>query len=202
MNDSGKLYTLLDSLTELLFKTWSAFLVAKNLDPYIDNNDLAQVRYLIVSVQVSCVESTLLGFSKLMSDKKDEVSIGYLLNICIAKPCVFTCVSQADVLQTAKRHQEQIVELKSFVLQVKMWRDWVIAHLDRKYVNDPALIDEMQPVEMEIVEKSFIMLLDIINVYRRWLNMGLFQMRDGEEKMTDEWEYLVGLIQRNGPNKG
>lgn len=202
MSDSGKLHTLLDSLTELLFKTWSAFLVAKNLDPYIDNNDLAQVRYLIVSVQVSCVESTILGFSKLMSDKKDEVSIGYLLDMCIKKPSVFINVSQADVLLTAQRHQEQLVELKPLAQEVKIWRDRAIAHLDKKFVNDPAAITEMQPVDMEDVGNGLLMLLDIINFYREWLDMGLFQMRDGELKMTNEWEYLIGLIQRNSLKLG
>ncbi|GAG54780.1 unnamed protein product, partial [marine sediment metagenome] len=71
MKNLDKLQHILDHLANLLFKTWSAFLVAKNLDPIIDNKDFVKSHYFLVSVYVSCVESSLLGFSKLMSDKKD-----------------------------------------------------------------------------------------------------------------------------------
>ena len=202
MNDSGKLQTILDSLTDLLFTTWSAFLVANNLDLLIDNNDLTHVRYLIVSIQVSCVDSSLLGFSKLMSENKNEVTIGYLLNMCLKKPDVFSGVRQDDVVQTVKRHQEQIIELRSLEQQVKKWRDWAIAHLDRKNVNDPASVTKIRPVKMSEVGKGFIILQEIINVYRGWLDIGLLKLRDYEVEMNSEWEYLVGLLQRNSLNKG
>ncbi len=169
MNDSDKLQSIMVSLTDLLFTTWSAFLVAKNLDPFIDNNDLTHVRYLIVSIQIPCVDSSLLGFSKLMSENKNEVTIGYLLNMCLAKPYVFSGVHQDDVVQTAKRHQKQIIELRPLVQQVKKWRDRAIAHLDRKYVTNPVIIEEMPPVDMGDVGNSFITLQNIVNVYRGWL---------------------------------
>lgn len=202
MNDSSKLQSILDSLTDLLFRTWLAFLVAKKLDPFIDNNDLPRVHYFFVSVWVSCIETTLLGFSKLMAIKKKEVSIDYLLNMCVAKPREFTSVSQTDMLQTTKRHREQIEELNLLIQQVKMWRDKAIAHLDRKYINDPSTFAEMQPVDMEEIGKSFLLMQEIINVYREWLKMGQLRLQDYELEMTDEWDYLVGLIQRNGLNKG
>jgi hypothetical protein len=176
--------------------------VAKKLDPFIDNNDLGQVHYFCVSVWLSCFESTPLGFSKLMSVKKDEVSICYLLNMSIKNPSVYTSVSQADVILMSKRHQEKLVELEPLVKQVKMWRDRAIAHFDRKYINDPALITKMQPVKMGEVGKGLIMLQEIINVYRGWLAMGLLKLRDYELEMNSEWEYLVGLLQRNSLNKG
>lgn len=198
MNDSGKLQHLLDHLADLLFRTWSAFLVAKNLDPIIDSNDLVQGRYFCVAVHVSCVESALLGFSKLMSYKKDEISIGYLLNMCNEKWLVFTGVNREEVSHTVQRHHKQLAELKPLFQQVKMWRDRAIAHLDRKYVNHPATIAKIQPVDMEYVDEAFILLQDIINVYREWLDMRLLLLRNAEMEMTGEWEYLVGLIQQNG----
>ena len=70
-----KLQSLLDHLTDMLFRTWSAFLVAKNLDPIIDSSDFVQKRYFLVSAHASCVESVLLGFSKLMSKSPIRSSI-------------------------------------------------------------------------------------------------------------------------------
>ena len=123
MNDSGKLQHLLDQLTDLLFRTWSAFLVAKNLDPIIDSNDLVQGRYFCVTIHVSYVECVILGFSKLMSDKKDEISVGYLLNMCIEKSSVFTDVNRHEVSHTVQRHQKQFAKLKPLNQKIKMWRD-------------------------------------------------------------------------------
>ncbi len=202
MNDMSMLQSLLDPLTDLLFNTWSSFLVAKNLDTIIDNNDFVKVRYFSSSVQVSCVETTLLGFSKLMSNKKDEVSIDYLLNMSIKNPSVFKRVRKADVLQTVKMHQTQLAELEPLVKQVKKWRDRSIAHLDRKYVNDPANIAEMKTVDMGVVGNSFITVQDIVNVYRGWSGMGLLRLRDYALEMIAEWEYLIGLLQQNDLNKG
>jgi len=198
MNDSGKLQNLLDKLNDLLFRTWSAFLVAKNFDPIIDSNNLVQGRYFCVTVYVSCVEYTILGFSKLMSEKKDEISVRYLLNICNEKPVAFANVDQGEVSNMVQRHQKQLTELKTLVRQVELWRDRAIAHLDRKYINDPAIIANIQPVDMEYIGESFILLQDIINVYREWLGMSLLLLQNAEKKMHGEWEYLVSFIQQPG----
>jgi hypothetical protein len=197
VNDSAKLQQLLDYLTDLLFRTWSAFLLAKNLDPIIDSNDLGQERYLFSSVYVSCVESVILGFSTLMSNKDDEISIGYLLNMCHENNLVFTKLSPADVSHTVQLHRQQLAELKPLIQQVKLWRDKAIAHLDKKFVNDPVAISKMQPVEMEHVGPGIILLQTILNVYREWLGMHLLRLQKAETEMTVEWEYLVDLIKRN-----
>lgn len=196
MNQPEKLQNLLDHLTDLLFRTWSAFLVAKNLDPIIDSNDFTQERYFLVAAHVSCVESALLGFSMLMS-KKDEVNVRYLLDMCNKESSAFTRVNQANVSSVVQKHQQQLAKLEPLVQQVKMWRDKAIAHLDRKHINDPSAIAKVQPVEMEEVGEGFILLQDIINVYRKWLGMGLLRLKVAELKMADEWKYLAELIQRN-----
>lgn len=196
MNKAEKLQSLLDHLTDLLFRTWSAFLVAKNLDPIIDSNDFVLKRYFFVSAHVSCVESALLGFSKLMS-KKDEVSVSYLLDMCNQESSDFTRVNQSNVSIVVQEHQQQLAKLEPLIQQVKMWRDKAIAHIDRKHINDPAAIANMQPVNMEEVGEGFILLGDIINAYREWLGMGLLRLKVAESKMADEWEDLAELIKRN-----
>jgi hypothetical protein len=172
--------------------------VAKNLDPIIDSNDFVQKRYFLVSAHVSCVESALLGFSKLMSTKKDEVSISYLLDMCNQESSAFTRVHQANVSGVVQKHQQQLAKLEPLVQQVKMWRDKAIAHLDRKHINDPAFLANMQPVDMEEVGEGFILLQDLINVYREWLGMGLFRLlKDAESEMAVEWQDLAELIKQN-----
>ena len=198
MKNLDKLQHLLDHLADLLLRTWSSFLVAKNLDPIIESKDFVKSRYFLVSVHISCVESSLLGFSKLLSDKKNEISVGYLFNMCNEKSLVLTGVSKDKLSYTVRTHQKQLAELKPLIQQVKMWRDRSIAHLDRKYVNDPSTIAKMQPVDMEYVGEGFILLQDLINVYRKWLGMHLLGLQKAETAMISEWRYLAKLIQQNG----
>jgi len=193
-----KLQNLLDHLADLLFRTWSAFLVAKNLGPIIDSKDFVKSRYFLVSVHMSCVESSLLGFSKLMSDKKNEISVRYLFNMCNEKSLVLTDVNKDKLSYTVQSHQKQLAELKPLIQKVKMWRDRSIAHLDRKYINDFSTIAKMQPVDMENVNKGFILLQDLINVYRKWLGMHMLRLQNAETAMINEWKYLAKLIQQNG----
>ena len=101
-----------------------------------------------------------------------------------------------EVSHKVQRHQKQLAELKPLDQQIKIWRDRAIAHLDRNYVNNPETIANMHPVDMEYMGECFILLQDIINVYRKWLGMGIFRLQNSEKKIADEWEYLIGFIQQ------
>ncbi len=198
MKNLDKLRHLLDHLKDLLFRTWSVFLVAKNLDSIIDSKDFVKSHYFLASVHMSCVQSSLLGFSNLMSDKKNEISVEYLFNMCNEKSLVLNGVSKEILSDTIQTHQKQLAALKPLIQQVKMWRDRSIAHLDRKYVNDYSTIAKMQSVDMENVGKGLILLQDLINVYRKWLGMHLLGLQEAETSMISEWKYLAKLIQKNG----
>ena len=80
--------------------------------------------------------------------KKDEVSVSYLLDMCNQEPSAFTRINQAKVSSVVQEHQQQLAKLEPVVQQVKMWRDRAIAHLDRKHINNPAAIANMQPIDM------------------------------------------------------
>jgi hypothetical protein len=50
---------------------------------------------------------------------------------------------------------------------------------------------------MEKVGEGFILLQEIINVYRGWLRMGLLRLEAAESTMSREWQGLAELIKRN-----
>lgn len=197
MNNPKNLKNILERLSDLLFDAWSAFLVAKNLDSIIDSNDFIQEHYFLVTAYVSCTKSVHIEFSKLLSNDGKETSVGYLLNECKKELSAFTDMNQDYVLSAIQKHRKQLATLNKLAEQVRLWRNKAIAHLDREYVNGTLDTAKMQPVEMEQVGKGLILLQEIINVYREWLGMGLLQLEVYETNMNVEWEYFVGLIQRN-----
>lgn len=188
------LRSLLEHLTDLLFRTWSAFLVAKHIDSVIDSETPIQNHYFFVSVQASCVETSLLGFSKLMSRGKSETSVTYLLKLCEQSPSAFPTLSQANGFQVIQGHRQQLANFQLLIGHVKLWRDRAIAHLDKKLVNNPSAVVQMQPVDMDALGEGFILLGDIINTYRKWLGLGTLRLEESETEMSKEWADLVGLV--------
>ena len=120
--------------------------------------------------------------------------------MCNEKSLVLTSVNKDELSSTVQSHQKQLAELKPLIQQVKKWRNRSIAHLDMTYVDDPSTIAKMQPADMENVGEGFILLQDIINVYRKWLGMHLLGLwlQNAEMEMIRDWKYLANLIQQNG----
>lgn len=193
MKQANNLNKIIDHLTDLLFRTWSAFLVAKNLDPIIESKNPGQKNYFFISAYFCSVESTLLGFSKLMSTKKDELGISYLFNYKNIESSALT----KEHKQKLKKHKQKLKILRPLIQQVKTWRDKAIAHLDKNYIFDPATLGKMQPVNMEDVSNGLIILQDILNEYRDCLNMELLRLEIAESKMTNEWNDIAALIKGN-----
>jgi len=50
MKQANNLNKIIDHLTDLLFRTWSAFLVAKNLDPIIESKNPGQKNYFFIAL--------------------------------------------------------------------------------------------------------------------------------------------------------
>lgn len=202
MCSTEKLKALVEQLTDLLFRTWSAFLVARHTDSVIDSETPIQNHYFFVSVQASCIESSLLGFSKLMSRGESEISITYLLKLFEQNPSAFPALPQANSFQVTQEHRHQLANLQPLIGHVKLWRDKAIAHLDKKLVNNPSATVQMQPVDMDALCEGFILLGDIINTYRKWLGLGLLRLEESETEMSKEWADLVGLVKaRKKPNQ-
>ena len=60
----------------------------------------------------------------------------------------FTRINQAKVSSVVQEHQQQLAKLEPVVQQVNLRHDRAIAHLDRKHINNPAAIANMQPIDM------------------------------------------------------
>lgn len=197
MNQNNRISNLLEHITDLLFRTWSAFVVAKQVDAIIDAPEFAPSQYFLSSVYVACLESAILGFSKLMSNTKNEIGIFYLLEL-VGRESSDSPVSHREKLQSYSQiHKQQLLIMRPLVDNIKIWRDKAIAHSDRVLVNNPSVIVQAEKIAMDDLGLELMRLQDLINFYRQEFGLGNIRLQDAETKMVSEWRHLEKLLQEN-----
>jgi hypothetical protein len=192
----SKIPNILSHLSDQLFRAWSAFLVAKHIDPILEDSHITSIRYFLTAAYVSCFESAILALSKLTIPHGESMNIEYLLNCCEQSPEVFANVDKDEILRSVRAHRQQFEKVKPLIEHVKTWRNKAIAHLDRQYVNDPTSISSIPPIDMAQVEEVFILLEKIINAYRGYLNASELRLSDYKARMAEDWEHLIGAVRQ------
>ena len=185
---------ILGYLSDELDRGWIALLVAKHLHQAFENQKLTCTRYFFTSAYLSCVESAVLTLSRLIIPNNDSINIEYLLNVSEQNPRAFSYASKEEILKTVLEHKQQFGTIASLIASIKDHRDRTIAHLDRKYINDPKVIFANPPIDMREVERVFQLVLQIINTYKGYSDSSELDLSHLEREVADDLGYLAHLI--------
>ena len=198
MNQSSKkIQDILGCLSDQLARGWLVFLVAKYVYQTFHSSRITSARYFFTATYLSCMESAILALSRLAVPHSDSISIEYLLNCSEQSPRAFPRTQKEAVLSSVCEHRQQLKTIDSLIANVKEQRNRTIAHLDRKYVNNPASIFSSPPLDMSGVERAFILLLRIINTYKRYLDSSELFLDNLAPNVREDLEYLIGLIEKD-----
>ena len=122
-------------------------------------------------VEEACRREALLSLAKLLIAEGESISIDYLLNCALEVPSrVFQQATRDEILESVLENRQQIGELAPLAEQLKAQRDRLLAHLDRKHVNEPEVL-EFEPLETELVIGTFEKLGEIIQIYKSYLGV-------------------------------
>lgn len=120
-------------------------------------------------VEEACRREALLSLAKLLIAEGESISIDYLMNCALEVPSrVFHQATRDEIIESVRENRQQIEEMAPLAEQLKARRDRRLAHLDRKHINEPDAL-EFEPLDMELVIKSFEKLGDIIQAYQGYL---------------------------------
>lgn len=133
--------------------------------------------------------------AKLLVPDEDSINIYYLLNIATQNPEVFPFVESNKVKETVTKHQRLIEDLQPFIKELRGQRDQVIAHLDRKHINNPTKMLSNQ-INLTEAEKSFDVLLQLINTYMGYYDGKSFSFGVVESNVRQEIEYILSLMEK------
>lgn len=189
-----KIKGILGYLSDQLARGWVALQVSKYLHQAFQNQQFSCARYFFTSAYLSCTESAVLTLSRLIIPNDDSVNIEYLLNVSKQNPKAFSYAAKEKVLKAVLEHEQKIETIASLVVSIKDHRDRTIAHLDRKYINDPTVIFANPPIDMREVERVFQLVLQIINTYKGYFDSSELYLADLEKEVEDDLGYLTRLM--------
>lgn len=195
MNKSNpKIRDILGYLSDQLVRGWVALQVSKYLHQAFQNQKITCARYFFTSAYLSCTESAVLTLSRLIIPNNDSINIEYLLNVSKHNLKAFSYGSKEEVLKAILEHEQKLGAIASLVVSIKDHRNRTIAHLDRKYINDPTVIFANPPIDMREVERVFQLVLQIINTYKGYFDSSELYLAHLEKDVEDDLGYLTHLM--------
>ena len=142
----------------------------------------------------ACLNEAVLVLAKLVIPCEDSITFSYLLNQAENNPGLFEFAHGHQLEASVERHR-QVLEEHELVPTIKTQRDKVLAHFDKKHINDPSVITSL-PVNMTEVESCYEELVDILNVYKGYHDDSQFHLGLVEQSVRDDVEYIATLIQQ------
>jgi hypothetical protein len=142
----------------------------------------------------ACLKDTLLTLARLVIEHKDSITFFYLFAQAQHSPQLFEFAEPDQVRAVATQHKRTIQD-HELVPTIKVLRDKVLAHFDRKHINDPSAITSA-PVDMIEVERCYEELLHILNVYKRYYEDSELYLGLTEEAVRDDVDHLAELIRK------
>lgn len=122
--------------------------------------------YFFFGVYRATVREAVLTLARIMKEHPDSITIYYLFNLLESNPHLFSPHSPEDLRQTVADHKARLEKYESLIESISEQRDRVIAHLDRKHVNDPShLFAHPHGVNLTELGKCLWEVLDILNSY-------------------------------------
>ena len=189
-----KIQDTLEHLSGQLIRGWMFFLASKYIHQAYKANKITCAMHFFGTTYLSNSESAVLALSKLVIPHNDSVNIQYLLNCAENSPKVFNHANKTEILQAVTKHRQELHDIALFIENIKTHRDQTLTHLDRKYINAPETVLATPPVNMNEVERAFILVLEMVNAYKGYLDSSELYLAHLEREVIDDLEFLFGSI--------
>lgn len=209
----------LDLLTTELLQAWRCYHIANSIRRAYTDKRIRCLYYFLTTTRVCCENSVILTLVSLLSENQryTTVNVIYLLRLMetLARRAVkFTrdmdVRSVAGISTTSaltlrmldkglfdgiSQDRERLEALEAVIERLRSVRHTTVAHLDRKLVNDPASVLSAPPLHQKEIEKAFDFLFGIVKRYSWYLGYEVVY-KDHTENLLEDFEYMVGLIER------
>ncbi|MBN1449746.1 MAG: hypothetical protein JW963_01930 [Anaerolineales bacterium] len=187
---------IINQLTVQLAKGWQTYLVAKHVHERRASKRISSMVYFFNTVEISCLETTILTLSKLLVSQAASISVPYLLNFVEQNPSAFPEIQRERLIDLVNRHREELRLLEPLVNNLRQQRDRTIAHLDKLHVTNPSVISSVPPLNYLEVEKVFRDLTALLNEYASHMEPSSYIFLGAlEPNIIEDVEYLTKLIE-------
>ncbi len=220
VREAQRIHETLDLLTTELLQAWRCYHIVNEIQQAYANKRINCVYYFLVTTRVSCENSVVLILTNLLSENKryKTANVVYLLRIFESLACKtmkFTGITDPksvagisrtsaltlrmldqNLLQHVSQDKERLESLGPVIEKLKSYRNTVVAHLDRKLVNNPVSLLSAPLLHQDEIEAAFDFLFSLIRRYPWYLGYEVW-FKGHSESLVEDFEYLVGLIEED-----
>ena len=174
----------LDKLVSETTKANCYFKVWKSIRGYIEeyHTELNQASAFWGSVMDACIEAALASFCRIVDQHWDSVSVWKFLDFANANQAMFSTEAFSRRMVNNVGYEEQVnsreaitpriikedrnrIECLRAVPNLKVWRDKVIAHIDKRFLNPKIDVAKEYPIEIGQVEELIATIWEVLNRY-------------------------------------
>jgi hypothetical protein len=194
--DVEKAKNVVDFLCEEIHRGILFYQIVKTLRVEFENGAVISARSFFTGVYEACERESILSLTKLTHKNEKSITMDTLLNIATVTPKVFKYATSDMVVELIKQHQELKAELQSLISNATTQRDWTIAHLDKKHINQPDIINS-HGINMTALGNGFDELAKLINTYRIYLKNGEYSFKRTKEEIQHDVAYLMDIMNKD-----
>jgi hypothetical protein len=218
--EAEKIYELIGLLTAELVQGWRCYHVANSIHQAYADKRINCMYYFLTTVRVSCENSVILILNNLISEQKRHktANIGYLLGLFetwanknmkflnftgkerfenVSRTSAPTLrVLDKNLSKYISQDRQQLESIRPTIEKLELHRNTVIAHIDRRLINDPASLVTEPPLHQGEIESAFEILFGIIKRYNWYLGYDVRFEEHGRGALED-FRYLIEMIQKD-----
>lgn len=172
MKDSPeKIRMILDLLYKQVWRGLAFFECAKSLHRAFARGSLARYSCFLAVVYYASVRESTLAFATVVEQRKNRsgITVHCLLTYAENSPSLFSNTDYVEVREYARQHRRQLQEHQTLIDNVLQQRDRILAHLDKKHINDlESLLSDPAGINLTEMEQCFHVILEIVDFYMRY----------------------------------
>ena len=191
MHSETHLEQTLEVIGNQFYQAWLYFYAAKHLE---QADLMGCLRYLYSAVYWACIDDAILVFSRLLLKNPDSVTLHNLLYIAENQSTLFKFATPEIIKESVANSRVQLEGFTPLFEVIKTQRDKMLAHLDKKHVNDLDDILAIPLINFYEVENCLHETLKIFNVYKGFYDQSKLYLGDVEDNLREDVEYLSSLI--------
>jgi hypothetical protein len=183
MESAQRIQKTLELLTPQLEEGWTCWCIAHALET---QQAQQQTNFLLATIQQTCYKAALLALAKLLDKHGEAMGLTYLLNLVENHPRALQRYTNTNIQQVLSEQYTQLQSFESLAVQVKQLRDRVLAHFDRKHLNEPQAYLQHGLPDPAQVEKCYHLCFAIFNTYQAYFQLPLLDLDKPRKTLTVE----------------
>lgn len=183
-------------LTSQISIGWHYFVIAKFIREAYEKDRIKGAHTIFTNSYSACWDAAILSVTKVIDKQKGSLSLRYMLNCIEAVPSDYPGLGKTELSRQIDDHRQELQALEEKIAGIWDERDRIVAHLDRKQVNDPASVFSNPRLKLDDLHSAIRTLRRILLIYNTQLEAEGISI-DENQYIWNDLERLIRLLEED-----